>query len=271
MSQLDPFNTTAGDIASASLRECGAWGVGQTPLALDIEDAQARLQWMLQQWQRRRWFVWHLVDYSIVCNGSLSYSIGPGGDINTNALYNPVIDGFDPPTANASARPNRIESAYLRQIPDGGGQPNAIDYPLTLLFSREDYADIALKTLTSFAGYLFYDSAWPVGRVYPWPVPSGGALYELHVLIKEILPPNFAVLNTPFNIPFEYYDAMMLNLAVRLRPKYGIVAQPGDALPGAARDALNTLRLGNYQIARLQIPGDVARPQLYNIFSDRMY
>src|SRR5215510_2060157 len=143
MSQLDPFNTTAGDIASASLRESGAWGVGQTPLALDIEDAQARLQWMLQQWQRRRWFVWHLVDYHVPCMGQESFSIGPGGDINTNALYNPVVDGFDPPVSGSSARPNRIESAFLRQIADT--QPNNIDYPLTLLFSREDYNRISLK------------------------------------------------------------------------------------------------------------------------------
>jgi hypothetical protein len=262
MSQLEPNNTTAGDIASAALRECGAWGVGQTPLALDIEDAQARLQWMLQEWQRKRWFVWHLVDHSIVSTGAESYTIGPGGQIDTDPIGPPS------PGVAVSARPNRIESSFLRQLTLS--QPNQIDYPMTLIFSREDYNRIALKQLMSFPGYLFYDSAWPIGNLFPWPVPQPN-IYELHVTVKEILPPQFATLGTVIDVPYEYYNAMVTNLAMRLRPKYGIVAQQGDSLPGAARNSLNTLKLSNYQISRLQIPGDLVRPQLYNIFSDRMY
>lgn len=269
MSQIDPSNTTAGDIASAALRECGAWGVGQTPLASDIEDAQARLQWMLQEWERKRWFVWHLVDYSVVSTGAESYTIGPGGDINTNSLWDPMAGSFVPPVAGVvTARPNRIESSFLRQLTLS--QPNQIDYPMTLIYSREDYNKIALKQLQSFPGYVFFDSSWPVGRLFPWPVPQPN-IYELHVSIKEQLPAVFATLATPFSIPFEYYNAMMTNLAIRLRPKYGIVPQQGDHLAGMARNSLNTLKLSNYQISRLQIPGDLVRPQLYNIFSDRMY
>ena len=269
MSQIDPSNTTAGDIASAALRECGAWGVGQTPLADDIQDAQARLQWMLQQWERKRWFVWHLVDYSKVSTGATSYSVGPGGDFNTNALYNPVTDGFDPPVpGNVTTRPNKIESSFLRQLTQS--QPNQIDYPMTIITSREDYNRIALKQLQSFPGYVFFDSAWPVGRVFPWPVPQP-TIYELHLTIREQLPAKFATLATVLNVPYEYYSAMVLNLAVRLRPKYGIVPLQGDHLPGLARDSLNVLRNDNYQISRLHMPGDLVRPQLYNIFSDRMY
>lgn len=268
MSQLDPTNTTAGDICFAALRQCGAWGVGQTPLADDVEDAQIRLQWMLQSWERKRWFVYHLVDYPIVSTGAVSYTIGPGGDIDTNKHYNPSTGGFDSAVPKSSARPNQIESSFLRQLTLS--QPNQIDYPMTLIRSREDYNRIALKQLESFPGYLFYDSSWPVGVLYPWPVPQA-SIYELHVTIKEQLPPYFATTATEFNLPYEYYDAIMLNLAVRLRPKYGIVSQQGDHLAGQARAALAMLRSDNFQIARLQIPGDLVRPQLYNIFSDRMY
>jgi hypothetical protein len=243
--------------------------VGQTPLANDIEDAQARLQWMLQQWERKRWFVWHLVDYSVVSTGAQAYTIGPGGQINTNALFNPGTGQFNPPVAgDVTARPNRIESAFLRQLTQS--QPNQIDYPLTLIYSYEDYSKIALKQLQSFPGYLFFDSSWPLGRLLPWPVPQAN-IYALHVVIKEQLPAKFATLSAVLNVPYEYYNAMVLNLAIRLRPKYGIVPMQGDHLPGLARDSLNVLRSDNYQISRLHMPGDLVRPQLYNIFSDRMY
>jgi hypothetical protein len=109
-----------------------------------------------------------------------------------------------------------------------------------------------------------------MGLLYPWPIPQAH-IYEVHISVREQLPPFFATTSALFEIPYEYYNAMVLQLAIRLRPKYGILAQQGDSLMAQAKDALNTLRKGNFQIARLQVPGDLIRPQLYNIFSDRMY
>ena len=191
--------------------------------------------------------------------------------MDTNLRFNPFTQHFDSsfgPAHVVSARPNRVESAFLRQLTLS--QPNQIVYPLTVINSMEDYNRIALKGLTSFPGYLFYDSSWSLGLCYPWPIPQPN-IYGLFVTIKEQLPPMFAGASQVLNLPYEYYNAMVLNLAVRLRPKYGITAMPGDPLPGLAKDALNALRGDNYQIARLQVPGDLQRPQLYNIFSDRLY
>ena len=75
MSQLDPTKTTVGDICTAALKECGAIGVGQTPLAEDINDAWARLQWMIQQWERKRYLVYHLVTLSVVSTGAQTYTV----------------------------------------------------------------------------------------------------------------------------------------------------------------------------------------------------
>lgn len=279
MSQIDPSRTTAIDIASAALRDCGAWGVGQTPLDEDISDAKARLQWMLQQWERKRWFVYHLVTYSAVATidpqgkfqGKQAYTVGPGGDFDTNTRIQPFTSEYSQefiPTYTVSARPNRIESAFLRQLVLS--QPNQIDYPLTQIFSMEDYNRIALKGLSSFPGYYFYDTAWDLGLVYFWPIPQAN-IYEMHITVREQLPSMFAVGAEQIELPYEYYNAIVLNLALRLRPKYGIVAIQGDTLPTMAKDALNTLKKSNFQISRLQLPGDLVRPQLYNIFSDRMY
>lgn len=279
MSQLDPQRTSANDVCSAALKDSGAYGVGQTPLAEDISDAKARLQWMLQQWQRKRWFIYHLVTYSCTAQvdptgqfqGKQAYTVGPGGDFNTDLRHRPQSNDFDSHFGSGyavSARPNRIESAFLRQLTMS--QPNQIDYPLTQIFSMEDYNRIALKGLSSFPGYFFYDTSWDLGLLYPWPIPQAN-IYSVHITAREQLPPMFAQAANLFDIPWEYYNAMVLQLAIRLRPKYGINALQGDPLPNLAKDALNTLKKANFQISRLQVPGDLVRPQLYNIFSDRMY
>ena|SRR5215469_16994277 len=251
--QVDPSNTTIGDICHAALRECGAVGVGQTPLAEDVSDAWARLQWMLMQWERKRWLVYHLKRYSLISTGQISYTIGPGGE-------------FD--TGQNTMRPSRIASAFVRQQ---YGQINPVDYQLQILQSMEDYNWITLKSLHAGPGEaIFLDSDWPLGHVYVWPVPQA-FIYELHVTVYESLPYQYATPATPFEIPYEYYGAMLYNLAVRLRPKYRMGTYPGDPLPGMAKDSLAVVRTANAQIAKLRMPATLRRRGLYNIFSDRPY
>ena len=253
MSYLEPLNTSMGDICKASLKECGAIGVGQTPLAEDINDAWARLQWLLMQWERKRWLVYHLVTLSKVSTGAQSYSVGPGGDFDTG------------PT---SMRPGRLSSCFVRQLQ---GSQNSVDYWLEILESMEDYNRITLKTLTAGPGEAaFLDTSWPQARLYVWPLPQP-FVYEIHATFYMQLQFQFATPATVFDIPFEYYNAMMLNLAIRLRPKYRMGTYPGDPLPGMAKDSLSVLRSGNAQITRLRMPNAIRRRGLYNIFSDRPY
>lgn len=276
MSATDPTTTTIGDLAQECLKECGAFGLGQKPLAQDQTDAITRLQWMLQQWERKRWLVYHLVTYGITSTGAQFYTVGPGGQIDTsqssdpfNPQFNPQFGGGggaqDPPV---SVRPAKIEYAFLRQLQNS--QPNQIDYYLEIIQSMEDYNKIALKSLQSFPGFAFYDPAWPLGRLYAWPVPQA-SIYGVYITIREQLPISFATAASKVTLPYEYYAAMLYNGALRLRPKYGIRTEQGDLLPGLAKDALNVLRASNAAIARLQIPPDMARPGLYNIFADRFY
>lgn len=249
--QTDPAATTVADICVASMRECGALGVGQTALADDLADAQARLQWMLQQWERKRWLVYSLVTFVHTSTGALSYTVGPGGDIDTGV---------------GSVRPARLESAFLRQLVSS--QP--IDYPLEILQAREDYNRVTLKQLTSFTGACYYQPDWPLGTLFPVPIPQAN-LYALGLSFMTQLPSSFARSNVAFNLPYESYAAMLYNLALRLRPKYGLGTWPGDPLPGLAADSLNVLRGANTQIGRLVMPGMLLRPGIYNIFSDRSY
>ncbi len=81
----------------------------------------------------------------------------------------------------------------------------------------------------------------------------------------------FSSLSTALNLPFEYYNAIMFNLALRLRGVFSITTFPGDMLPGQAKESLNVLRGPNTQIAQLQLPVALKRRAIYNIFSDQSY
>lgn len=247
----DPTNTSIGDICTQALREAGAIGVGQTPLFDDINDAWARLQWMLMQWERKRWLVYHLKNYFLTSDGSQYYTIGPGADFDTGA---------------DSMRPAKIASAFTRQQVTA---TNPVDYHLQVIPSMEDYNWITLKELVAGPGEaIFMDSDWPWGKIYVWPIPQA-FIYEIHISVYEQLPFQNMTTADTFDIPYEYYGAMLYNLAQRLRPKYRLGTYPGDPLPGMARDSLAVVRAPATQIAKLRMPATLKRRGLYNIFSDR--
>ena len=251
MSQLDPTTVSIGDLCRASLKECGAIGVGQTPLQEDVDDAWARMQWLLMQWERKRWLVYHLKSYSKVSTGQISYTIGPGGEFDTGPN---------------SIRPPKLSSAFTRQQMDS---VNPIDYQLEIMQSMEDYNWIALKNLHAGPGEaVFLDSDWPLANLYVWPIPQAG-IYEIHVTVHEQLPFHFLTINDRIILPYEYYAAMMYSLAMRLRPKYRMGTYPGDHLPGMAKDSMAVLRIGGTQVTKLRMPSGLKRGGTYNIFSDR--
>ncbi len=250
MSLIDPTKTTSGDICTAALNEAGVIGQGQQPSGSQITDAQARLQWLLAEWNRKRWMIWHLVTLNITATGASTYTIGPGGDLDTGV---------------GSVRPARLESAYLRQLQLT--PPNQVDYPLQILQSMEDFNVIALKSMVSFPGCIFLDSSWPLGVLHVYPVPNA-SIYGVFVSIMDQLPSSFATSATVINLPYEYFDAMVSNLAIRLRALYRIGTFPGDQLPERARQTLATIRGANTQIARLRLP-QFQNADGYNIFSDR--
>lgn len=239
--------TTPQNIITQALKKAGVLGVGQIALAEDTNDAFYDLQDMLGQWQRKRWLIWHLVDYSFTSTGAQSYTVGPGGQFNINP------------------RPDKIESAFFRQ--QVVSQPNQIDYPLSIIPDRETYNLISLKQLTTFPQYVFYDSGFPMGTLYPWPLPLA-SIYSIHITVKETLS-QFTTLNQVISLPLEYFAALKFNLAIRLRQAYQL--SPDPVLIGLAKDALNVIRNANLQIARLQLPSDILRAGIYNVFSDQIY
>lgn len=155
--------TTARDLCTDALDEIGIIGVGQTPLAEDINRVFIRLQRMVASWQKQRWLVPSLQRYSWQADGSEYYSIGLGGDLNI-------------------PRPSQIKAAYVIQRNTGA---NPVSLQMRMIPSYEDYARIAIKSLQSLPDHFFYDGGNPLGKFYPWPIPS--SIYDLHVIVQSQL------------------------------------------------------------------------------------
>jgi hypothetical protein len=152
---------TARDFITLALKEAGVLGIGQTANAEDINDCFTLLHRMLAQWQKKRWIVPNLIDVYAPGNSQRSNLIGPGQHYN-------------------SARPDKIQSAYFKQL--NSGSSNNVSYPLAPIWSYEDYSRIALKDLNSWPTYYFYDAAFPYGNVFIWPIPTSA--YEVHLIVK---------------------------------------------------------------------------------------
>ncbi len=239
------MSSTAIDLITLALKDIGALGIGQAVSAEDTADALATLNMMLGQWAAERLSVYHLIDTAHQANGSVSYTVGTGGDFNI-------------------PRPIKINAAYARLASSGAG--SAVDYRISMIDAREDYARISLKTLNSFPEYAFYDSAFPLGNLFLYPVPNSS--YELHIVTMDTLP-QFATPATVVNLPDPYKAMIRYNLACYLAPSYQL--EPTPALVRLAINAKRVVKRMNAQIPSLVMPRGLGSKSLYNIYSDRPY
>lgn len=234
-------------IINLAAKDAGILGQGQTLSAEETMDAYDTLNDMVSQWQRKRWLVYHLVDLSVVSTGAQSYSVGPA-----------------PANIQISPRPDRLEYAYNRQLINS--TPNQADYTLRILESREDYSSIVMKKIGNFPYCIFYDTDWPNGTIYPYPVPLAN-LYEIHIIVKAVLS-TFTSLSQQITLPPEYNAALRWQLALRLCPSHG--REPSKMLLGLAREGLQVIRGANMQVKRLTMPSELLRPAVYNPYSDQI-
>ena len=245
---------TVGEALFLALRMAGRINDQQSvsETSKDVSDAFTLLMAMMAQWQRKRWLVWNEVESSVISTGALYYTVGLKQDFNIG-------------------RPDKIHAAFVRLksgniVSDGavleeqlpfplGASPsftgaNPVDIPLTIVEAKEDWAHISIKDLRSIPSAVFYDSVWPVGRAYFWPVPPANA-YELHLITKTSLP-SYEGLDDPLAMPPEYTAAIIDNLACRI-----IVASGGQIsreLAGQARASLEVIKMTNAQIPLLGMP-----------------
>ena len=249
------------------LVDAGIVGIDEAVENPILNRAFIQVNWMIAQWARKRSLIYRLQDYSFVSTGARTYAVGNGQTVNINP------------------RPDRLEYAFLRflnteqgssgdfnsdfneDFSGGGGTvgPFPVDIPLEIITSHEDYARIPVKSIGTLAWRIFYDPIWPVGLLFPWPIPQA-SIYEIHVGFKVVLP-RFSSLQQKINFPPEYEAALNWCGARRLRASYQLPADPTiDAL---ARDALNTIRLANVAVPELRMPVHLRnRRRAYDVRGD---
>lgn len=243
---------TARQMITLAMKEANVIGVGQTPLAEDINDCFIYLQEMCSQWQARRWMVPSLTDIFTLGNNQESNTIGVGG-------Y------WDVP------RPNQIKGAYFIQVGTGS---TPVSLPLRMVYAYEDYIRIAVKDLTNFPTICFYDGQFNpngtngalLGNVFIWAIPTSA--YEIHLLLESDLgwPTN---LNSVFTLPDEYAEAVRYNLAIRICSAYGVDAKSSTVT--LAKVALNTIKVANTQIPEMTMPAALRKGKGFSLWNPDGY
>jgi hypothetical protein len=224
------------NIIQLALKVSGVLSIGQAVSAEDENDCFNLMNMMLGQWNRKRWLVPYLMDIAYQADGSQSYTVGVGGQFNL------------------TQRIDQIEYAYVRQLLPTNNLTGQVDYPLDVIESYEDYASLSLKSLVSFPSGIFFDSAYPLGNLFVYPIPNDN--FEIHIIVKSDLVA-FANLTDPIILPLEYQEPLVFNLAARLRPLYQL--PPDPTITGLATAGLHTIRSANFQIPRLRMPPGLGR------------
>lgn len=224
---------TVGQLLQQALFTAGIVGFDEDIEQEILSTAFRFANWLLSQWTRKRWLVYALSEYQFISTGAERYLVG------------------DKQTVDINPRPDRLEYAFMRFLQHTSSPSQfPVDITLDIISSKEDYARITVKSVGTLPWRIFYDPQWPVGILYPWPVPQEG-LYGIHVGFKTVLP-RFQSLTQPINFPPEYEAALHFELARRYRVAFSLPSNPD--LTSLARDAINTMRIANQAVWTQRMP-----------------
>jgi hypothetical protein len=180
--------TTVSQILTRAGQALGYTGRGEVLSAADANDGLAAFNAMLDSWSGEGLasYANQTISTPLVI-GTQSYTIGSGGTINTT-------------------RPDNILQAWIRDSSN-------LDFPMSIV-PQNEWNDIVMKGNTSqIPQVLFYDSQYPLGIVYVFPVPLIGYTLFFNAIIQQA---TFSSLPMSLTAPPGYERAYILNLALEL-------------------------------------------------------
>ena len=122
-------------------------------------------------------------------------------------------------------RPLRIVNARLED-------ENGDDRPVTI-FSRQEYFDLVQKDNSSNVSYIYYDAGLTsTGTIYVWPT-SDNVKKKLRITYARTLEDFDAAADNP-DLPVEWYDAIVYNLAVRISHDFRVRSEDIKDVTGMA-------------------------------------
>ena len=211
-----------------SMRMIGEKKRGDTLDANEQVECLAELNTMMESLSNERLMCYSITeDVATLTTSTASYSIGPGGDINTT-------------------RPTKIvDPCFIRDSSGYDYQVNIVDL--------DAYGSIVVKsTGYTYPTYLYYDagfSATSTGTIRLYPSPSQGL--ELHINSWKQMQ-NFASLSTTVLFPPGYQLMIESNFAIHLAAGF---VDPPAAVVKIARDSKAAIK-------SLNLPSPVMRPDI---------
>ena len=217
--------STVIQIIGQALKDVNALGKGDTPDADDSADCLALMNQMIGQWATQKSYVYAQKVVTFAATGAQTYTIGPTGVI-------------------AMPLPAKIDSASYRDA-------NAIDTPLQIVASLEQYELIAQKVTTGTTSALFYQRDFPLGVIYTWPQMSTGT----YRMVTRVQLSQHTLLTEDMALPPEYELAVRFSLAELIAPMYGVMATP--AIMRMAANSRRVMKRQNTAVPTLGLPMEV--------------
>jgi hypothetical protein len=224
---------TVTEIVKLSLKDIGVLGGRETPTDDEMQDALSTLNQMLAIWRTQTLSVYCLKQGTIAVDGSTSYTIGSGGDLNIE-------------------RPVMVNGLFWRSTSN-------IDYPLKVYHSYEDYQDLVKKTLQALPCLAYYRPAYPTGELLVWPQPTDGTLYV--TVMQEM--PVYTTIQDDISLPPEYEGAIRWNLAEMLCASFGMPLTP--EINKMAKMTKRALKINNTQLKTMRMPSVVLQDSRFSI------
>ncbi len=187
--------TTARNIIEKTAKKLSVLGRGQTLTSDQANDFLDTLNDMLSSWSVEGGMVYEESKDTFNADGSLSYTVGSGGDFNT-------------------IRPFDISAVYITQ--------GTVDYPLKK-YDEKQYSQITLKDIKGVAGIFYYDNNFPLSNLFLYPVPDSS--YTVTIYSQKPIA-SFSSLDAVVSLPSGYERALIFNLAVESAPSFEKEASP---------------------------------------------
>jgi len=218
---------TGRELVAAILRKLGASAPGESIANSEAQDGLAEVNRMIASMSNEKLLIYAITEegFSLVA-GTAAYTLGSGATWN-------------------SSRPQWIEKAVIR---DSSTSP-AVDYPVDLFLSVDEFSKISVKGATSPYPYALYDDGgYPYRTIKLYPTPS--AAHTLRLWSAKPIS-SIATLDTTLSLPPGYEDMLVYNGAVRLAPEYGKTLAP--EVVAIAMDSKAGIKRANHKSSYLKI------------------
>lgn len=203
--------TTARNIIERAHKKIHVLGVGQNLGATEAQDALNDLNDLMASLSVETGVIYNQARETFNLTGAISYTIGTGGDFNTD-------------------RPAYIDSVFITST--GGNDYDLISEDVRRYDERYD------KDFKGIAENYYYASDYPLGKIYLYPVPD--ASYTITISSHKPLT-SFASLDAVYAFPPEYKRMLINGLAIERAPNYEKEASP--AVMKAYRESKHNVKI----------------------------